>query len=511
MNGPPIAVVSPSTGRLLREVPDEGEEGVVKAVSAGRAAAPAWAALPDSGRAEALRRWRDAVLDEPAVVATLVEESGKPRQEAEGIELLYFCELIRFSIGAARRALRQETRNPFLFVTKSTRLIRRPWGVVGVIGPWNFPILNNAADAVAPLIAGNTVVLKPSEITPLTSLLLAELWLRAGNPPGVFQVVTGRGEAGRALVDQADAVMFTGSVSTGRKVAARCGERLIPCVTELGGKSPFIVLAGASLERAAEAATFSSFIHSGQACIRTERIYVEESVADAFEALLAQRVRALRQSDPGNAGPHDLGAVTFPRQLDLLESQLADARAKGATVLVGGKRREIPGNFFEPTLLTGATHDMEVMREETFGPLVPVMRVKDAEEALRLANTSHLGLNATVFGPEKVARALARRLLSGMVIVNDVLVNYLIVEAPLGGWKASGLGVRHGIEGIRQWSHVSALSTRRAWLAPVERFIAGRLAFPYDPKVLAILRRAMRLLYARGARRKFGPLPYNGE
>ncbi|MEO6325979.1 MAG: aldehyde dehydrogenase family protein [Thermoanaerobaculia bacterium] len=508
MSASPIAIVSPATGRLLREVPDEGEAGIASAVSASRAAGVAWAALSLNDRADALRRWRDAVLDEPLVLETLVAESGKPRQEAEGIELLYFCELIRFTLKSARKALRDESRSPFLFMTKSTRLVRHPWGVVGVIGPWNFPILNNAADAVAPLISGNTVVLKPSEITPLTSLLMAELWRRAGNPPDVFRVVTGRGDAGKALVDHADAIMFTGSVATGRRVAARAGERLIPCVTELGGKSPFIVLAGASLERAAQAATFSSFVHSGQACIRTERIYVEESVADRFEALFAERIRALRQSAPGMTDAHDLGAVTFPRQLEVLERQLKDAEGKGARVVTGGKRRAdlAAGNFFEPTLLAGATHEMEVMTEETFGPLVPIMRVKDGEEALRLANSSHLGLNASVFGPEAAARALARRLLSGMVIVNDVLVNYLIVEAPLGGWKASGLGVRHGIEGIRQWTRVSAISTSRALLSPVERFIAARLAFPYDPRVLAVLRRATRILYGTGWGRKFGPI-----
>lgn len=474
---------------------------MARAVEAARAAAPAWEALGLAGRAEALKRWRDAILDDAEVIRTLVAESGKLRPEAEGIEILYLCELIRFTIGAARKALREETRNPFLFVTKKTRLVRRPLGVVGVIGPWNFPILNNAADAVGPLLVGNTVVLKPSEVTPLTSLRLAELWRRAANPADVFQVVTGRGAAGAALVERVDGVMFTGSVATGRKVAARAGERLVPCVTELGGKSPFVVLASANLERAAEAAAWSSFVHSGQACIRTERIYVVEAVANRFEELLSGRVRALRQgpSDPLSGEGHDLGAATFPRQLETVERHLADALGKGARVAAGGKRRtELGGNFFEPTLLLGATQEMAVMREETFGPLVAVMRVRDAEEALRLANDSHLGLNATVFGAPAEARAFARQLESGQVIVNDVLVNYLVVEAPLGGWKQSGLGVRHGIEGVRQWTRTQAITVRRPLLAPIERLIAKFLAFPYDARVLSVLRRAMRLLYRRG-------------
>ena len=386
-------------------------------------------------------------------------------------------------------------------MTKKTRLVRRPLGVVGVIGPWNFPILNNGADCVGPLVAGNTVVLKPSEVTPLTSLRLAELWRKAGNPPDVFRVVTGRGAAGAALVDRADGVMFTGSVTTGRKVAARAGERLIPCVAELGGKSPFVVLASADLERAAEAAAWSSFIHSGQVCIRTERIYVEERVADRFEELLSERVKALRQGVPDARSDraHDLGSLTFPHQLEVVEQHLADALAKGARLVSGGKRRtDLAGCFFEPTLLLGARQEMAVMREETFGPLVAVMRVKDAGEALRLANDTHLGLNATVFAAADEAMAFARQLESGMVITNDVLVNGMLVEAPFGGWKASGLGARHGVEGVRAWTRTQAITVRRPLLARVERLIAKLLAFPYDPRVLAVLRRATRLLYRRG-------------
>jgi acyl-CoA reductase-like NAD-dependent aldehyde dehydrogenase len=405
---------------------------------------------------------------------------------------------------ALPRAMRDEVRRPFLFVTKSTCLVRRPLGVVGVIGPWNFPILNNAADAVAPLLAGNAVVLKPSEITPRTSVLLARLWRDAGNEPDVFQVVTGRGEAGARLVDLVDGVMFTGSVATGRRVAARAGERLIPCVTELGGKSPFIVLHGADLPRAARAAAWSSFIHSGQVCVRTERIYAEESVADEFEDLLARDVAALRQAPPEKGAAHDLGAVTFPRQIAIAERHLADAVSKGARVATGGAPSAGGGNFFEPTVLLGARPDMDVMKEETFGPLVPVMRVANAAEAVRLANRSHLGLNATVFGPERAARRVARELESGSVIVNDVLVNYFVVEAPLGGWKDSGLGARHGIEGLRQWTKLTAITVPRAGMSLAGKLVAARLQFPYDPRVLRLLRRAMRLLYGSGLRRKLG-------
>lgn len=493
----PIRVVSPSTGQLVREVPDEGAEGVDAAVARARAAGVAWAGLPYRDRVLAMKRFRKLIVERAEEIAeTLVEESGKPYWEALGAEVTYICEVIRFSIGAARRVRREETRNPFLLMVKKTRLVRKPLGVVGVIGPWNFPILNNAADCVGPLLLGNTVVLKPSEVTPLTSLLLRDLWVAAGNPPDVFQVVTGRGEAGARVVDLVDAVMFTGSVSTGRRVAARCGERLIPCVTELGGKSPFVVLAGANLGRAVEAAVWSSFFHSGQACIRSERIIVDASLAEEFEKRFVERVKALRQEAPGKGKDHDLGAVTFLRQIEIVERQIAEATSKGARVLTGGARRaDLPGQFFPPTVLGGETPAMEAFREETFGPLVGIVRVKDAEEALRLANDSHLGLNATVFGPEPLASQIARRIESGNVIVNDAMLNYFCVEAPLGGFKASGVGVRHGVEGLRNWVKTTSLTTRRPLLAPVDRYLSKLFAFPYSNKELGLLRLLQKIYY----------------
>ena len=496
----PLRVVSPATGELLAQVPAAGVPEVEAAVAAARAAAPGWAALPVRERTAALKRWRREVVDDPELLRILVKESGKPRHEAEGIELLYFCELTRFVCSAARSALRTRRRGTLLFVVRRTDVRRLPLGVVGVIGPWNFPLLNNAADALAPLAAGNAVVLKPSEVTPLTSLRMEELWRRAGNPPDVVRVVAGRGDAGAALADRADGVMFTGAVATGRKVAARCGERLVPCVTELGGKGAFVVLAGADLAGAARAAAWSSFVNSGQVCIRTERILVEESVADDFERLFLARVRALRQAvpDPDGCGEHDLGAVTFARQLEVVARQVEDAVSRGARVVSGGSSRDdLPGRFFEPTVLSGVTPGMAVFREETFGPLVPIVRAKDAGEALRLANDSHLGLSATVWGPSRAARKLAAGIAAGNAIVNGALVHYFVVSAPFGGEKASGLGVRHGEEGIRAWTRTRSVNVGRPLLAPLDRFLARRLAFPYDRRVLSVMHRAIRLLYRR--------------
>ncbi len=467
---------------------------------------PAWAARPLAERVEALKAWRDRVLDDAcALGGTLVAESGKPRHEAEAFEILYLCELIRFASRAARRALAEETRNPFLFVTKKTLLKRTPLGVVGVIGPWNFPILNNAADAVGPLLTGNTVVLKPSELTPLTSLHLRDLWVQAGNPPDVFRVVTGRGEAGAELVARADGIMFTGSVCDrpqGRLESGRAPHpvrdraRRQVALRRPRGRGPRRAPPRLPPGRASSTADRSV---SGPSASTSKRRSPTGSRSSSWIA----SGRCDRSSAGGGTSAHDLGAVTFEGQIAVVERQIADATAKGARVATGGTRpSESTGRFFPPTVLLGANHSMEVMREETFGPLVPVMRVRDAEEALRLANDSHLGLNATVFGPRRAAVAFARRLQSGQAIVNDALVNYFVVESPLGGWKSSGLGVRHGVESLRQWTRIEAITEGRPLLAPIERFVARKLAFPYDPRFLALLRRASRLLYRRGIAEK---------
>src|SRR5262249_4124466 len=268
---------NPATGEILGEVPVQGVTEVTAAVARARAAQPAWGALPFAERARALRRLARALRDDPSFLETLAAESGKPLYDAELMELFYLLELVRYYTGrAGRRALRDDLRHPLIFATKRARVVRHPRGVVGVIGPWNWPLLNNFADCVAPLVAGNAVVLKPSELTPLTSLRVAALWKELALPEGVFQVITGGPDAGQALWDRVDMIFFTGSHAAGKKVAAAAAARLIPAVLELGGKSPMIVLADADLPRAAHAAVWSGFAHSGQVCIRTERVLVEE-------------------------------------------------------------------------------------------------------------------------------------------------------------------------------------------------------------------------------------------
>jgi acyl-CoA reductase-like NAD-dependent aldehyde dehydrogenase len=500
-----LTVQNPGTGATIAEIATATPAEVDAAVQRARAAQPAWGALPFAERALAMRRLTHRMLTDPTLVDTIVSESGKPRYEAEAIELFYTCELTRYYTGrAGRRALRDDLRQPFVFANKRARVIYHPRGVVGVIGPWNWPLLNNFADCVAPLVCGNAVVLKPSEWTPLTSLRIEALWRELGLPEGVFQVVTGKGDVGQALCGQVDMVFFTGSQKVGRQIARDAGERLIPAVLELGGKSPMLVLADADLPRAAHAAVWSGFAHSGQVCVRTERVLVEEAVAQQFVDLCAAEIAKLRQgpspapqSDRGDVS-FDVGAMTFAPQVDTAMAQIRDAVAKGARVVTGGGPRTDlgGGRFFQPTLIADATTDMAIMNEETFGPVLPVMRVPDAETALRIANASSMGLSGSVWSRDEArARALARRMESGSVCVNDVLVNYFIVEAPLGGVKSSGLGLRHGPEGLRQFCRIETVVEDHPLLGFLSPFVDRQLMFPYQSRVLRALRWLMRRIY----------------
>jgi acyl-CoA reductase-like NAD-dependent aldehyde dehydrogenase len=340
-------------------------------------------------------------------------------------------------------------------------------------------------------------VLKPSEITPLTSLLMAECMRECGLPDGVYQVATGYGETGAALIDEVDMIMFTGSTRTGKKVMERAAQTLTPVSLELGGKDPMIVLSDADVDRAANAAVFYSMQNGGQTCISIERVYVEAPVYDEFVAKVAEKARRLRQGDPTGPGVIDVGAVTFPPQVDIVSGHVDDAREHGAKVLVGGHARggEGQGRFYEPTVLVDVDHTMSAMTEETFGPTLPIMKVADTEEAIRLANDSPYGLSASVWGRD-VARAetVARRVEAGAVCVNDHQVNYLALELPMGGWKTSGMGVRHGAQGIRKYTRQQSLLVTR--FAP-KRDIH---MFPYNRRTTKALGSLVKVLYGRGRR-----------
>jgi acyl-CoA reductase-like NAD-dependent aldehyde dehydrogenase len=497
--GAEIPVENPATGEVIAHVADLPAARVAELARAARAAQPGWQAIGFQGRGAVIRRMKQWIMDNSErVVQTIVSETGKTYEDAFMLEINYAGGAIDYWLKHAPKHLADERVHTSTLAVLGKKMVVRyePLGVIGVIGPWNYPLTNSFGDCIPAMLAGNSVILKPSEVTPLTSLLLAEGLAESGLPDGVFQVATGRGETGAALVDEVDMIMFTGSTATGKKVMARAAETLTPVALELGGKDPMIVLSDADLERAANLAVYYSMCNGGQTCISIERVYVEEPAYDEFVRKVVDKVGVLRQGESTGPATVEVGAMTFPKQLEIVEEHVRDAVAKGARALTGGKRRAGKGMFYEPTVLVDVDHTMKAMTEETFGPTLPIMKVADAEEALRLANDSPYGLGGAVFSGDRArGEALARRMQAGAVCVNDALLNYVAVELPMGGWKASGLGTRHGAAGIRKFTKQQSIFISRVHLKN------DVYMFPYKPKVSKALFRGLRLLYGRGRRR----------
>ncbi|MFJ8142810.1 succinic semialdehyde dehydrogenase [Streptomyces sp. NPDC096013] len=499
--GARIAVDNPATGAVVGHIAVTTAQEVAEAIARARRAQANWASLDTRSRREFFTRARQWLLAHREEIAdSIVEENGKAREDAI-VEIVYCAGAFAYWAKQARRLLadtRIRSLSPFV-LGRSMYTRRVPLGVVAVIGPWNNPLLNSFGDAIPALAAGNAVVLKPSEHTPLTALLMDRMTRECGWPKDVFQVVAGAGTTGQALVDTADFVMFTGSTKTGRLVAARAGERLIPCSLELGGKDALIVLADASLERAVNVTIQGALSNGGQMCTSVERVYVEEPVYDAFVDLLRKRFQQVTSGKPAGLGSVDVGAMTFPPQLATVQDHVEDAVRKGARALVGGHTTPGPGRFFSPTLLVDVDHTMKCMREETFGPTLPVMKVADAEEAVRLVNDSSYGLQASVIGSDiRRTRRLAERLEAGCVTINDAQTNYMALGLPMGGWKDSGLGVRHGADGIRKYTKLQAVSTNRF---PLRRDMH---MIPYNPSAYRLILRLVDAMYGtrRGHRGK---------
>ena len=447
-----LDVFNPATLERLGEIEIATTEDVRYAVERARKAAIDWRDLSYEQRGRHLLRLRDRIVDGADEIAeTICRDTGKPRLEAVSAEVLTACEAITYYARKAKLLLRDEKKALRLMKTKKLVIRYRPMGVVGLITPWNFPFVLSLNPIVQALMAGNTVVLKPSEVTPFVGLRIADLFREAGFPEGALEVVTGDGSTGAALVEAGcDKISFTGSVRTGRQVAEVCGRQLIPCTLELGGKDAMIVCSDANIERAARGAVYGAFSNSGQICVSTERVYVSEEVAKPFIDRVLELTRELRQG-PESEGGIDLGAMTSPPQLEIVEEHLRDAVEKGAQVLTGGRRNpNYKGYFFEPTVLTQVNHEMKVMQEETFGPVLPIQVVRDDEEALQQANETRYGLSASVWTRDRYrGNQIADRIDSGCVVIGDCLITYGIPESPFGGVKDSGVGRVNGEIGIR--------------------------------------------------------------
>jgi acyl-CoA reductase-like NAD-dependent aldehyde dehydrogenase len=497
-----IEVRRPTDGSLIQTVEVDAPQRVSDIAARLRRSQPAWEALGVEGRRRWLGRLRDWLIDNDSRVADILqEETGKVRADAEG-EVPVLCGEINFYGENAAEFLADETpASQFVpLKVKRFRVAYRPYQLVGVIAPWNFPILLSLGDAIPALMAGAAVLIKPSEVTPLAVMEIVRAWKDEVGGPDVLDVVNGTGETGGALVDESDFVQFTGSDRTGKVVMKRAADTLTPVSLELGGKDPMIVLDGADVERAANAATWGGLANTGQICMSIERVYVEEPIYDDFVARMTEKVGKLRQGADGSKAKSDLGAMTSPAQVGIIEEQVEDAREKGARVITGGKRKPGEGDWYEPTLIADVDHSMKVMTDETFGPVVPVMKVADAEEAVRMANDTRYGLSASVFAASREeGERIARRLEVGATNVDDVLTNYFCVELPMGGWKESGIGSRHGAYGIRKYCRTEAI------VSP--RFKQGKrdpLWFPYSPTQRRIVNRVYRFFNARGIRKRLG-------
>jgi succinate-semialdehyde dehydrogenase/glutarate-semialdehyde dehydrogenase len=466
-----IVSYDPGTGQEIGRAPLASPTEVKEAVFKARQAQPAWASLSYRQRARIILRARELMLAERDELALLIsQETGKPVAEAISMELVPTLDAMHYFAHAAADLLRPQKIDigQYGLMGRSSSIVFRPLGVIGIISPWNFPLATPADEVVMALMAGNAVVLKPSELTPLIALKLGDIFTQAGLPPGLLNIATGDGSTGRALVDaRVDKIMFTGSVATGKRVAEAAAKYLTPVVLELGGKDPMIVLEDADLENAARAAVWGAFANSGQACASVERCYVQESIAQKFIEQVVTETRSLKQG-LGTDTDIDVGAMSNENQLQIVTDHVNDAKQRGAKVLAGGQRASNrAGLFYEPTVLTNVDHDMTIMRDETFGPVLPVMTFKTEDEAIKLANDSIYGLTASVWTKNiSKGRRIAERIDAGTVMVNEVVYTHGIAQTPWGGIKNSGYGRTHGRMGLLELVHPQHIHVNRVSFLP---------------------------------------------
>jgi len=498
-----IRVIRPRDGSLVGELAVTPRQAVPSKVARTRSVQEGWASLDPQDRVRRLRGLLDAIGSRAREIEeTVVAETGKPRVEAL-VEVTTVLDLLRFYLKKAPSFLARKHVSPGWLLWKETLVVREPLGVVGIISPWNYPFILSMTPVITALFGGNGAILKPSELTPYSGLFAEDLSREAGLPEGLVQVLVGTGTLGAALVQSGvDKVVFTGGTETGRQVLASASESLTPVVMELGGKDAAIVLEDADLERAARGILWGAFQNAGQTCISVERVFVVQEVYESFLSHLLAGARKIRAgSTPGT----DMGPMVMPEQLFRVESQLQEALDRGGQVLTGGHRADPASNVFHPTVLTGLHRGSAVLQDETFGPLLPVVLVKDQEEAIRRANETRYGLSASVWtGDRRRGMEVAGRLRVGGVTVNDVLIHYGIPALPFGGVGDSGFGRTRGLEGLREMTRtrtivVDRLGLRREpWWFPysrvTERLLWATLLFRWKGGVRGLVSGAVALL-----------------
>ncbi len=454
-----VASIDAASGEVVERIPATAPESVPQSMARARAAQKSWAAKSVRQRCTYLRKIRDAIYEHrEEVTAAISLETGKPHVEAVFAELLLALDSADFLVRQAPEWLRPEAvpHHNIGVKAKSGSLYFQPFGVLTIISPWNYPFSIPMAQILPALVAGNAILLKPSELTPRVGEVIAKIIAAAGTPTGLVQVLQGGGALGAAIIEaNPDKVFFTGSVATGKRIAEACARRLIPTSLELGGKDAMLVLADADLEIASSAAIWGGFMNCGQSCISVERIYVEESIAQPFIERCVEKSRKLRLGPPSDRDA-EIGPMIRATQLEKVEEQLRDAVAHGAQIAVGGNRRtELGPTFFEPTVVTKVDQAMQLMREETFGPVIAIRPVKSADEAVALTNDSEFALSASIWTSDAAkGRAVAQQIRAGSVMINDVASYYGITEAPHGGSRSSGWGRSHSRFGLLEMVQV---------------------------------------------------------
>jgi succinate-semialdehyde dehydrogenase/glutarate-semialdehyde dehydrogenase len=506
----------PATGDEVGRVRIYAPEEVRESVERGRAVFHKWKTTSFDERRVLVMKAREVILGYLDGIARLISsETGKPFGEAIAMEIAPVLDLMQYFARNASKFLRPRKVGIGVYglVGRTSSVEYRPLGVLGIIPAWNYPFSIPLGEAAMGLMAGNTVVIKPSELTPLVGLKIGEIFERAGFPAGAVQIVTGAGETGAALVEAGpDKIIFTGSVATGRKILAAAAERMTPVVLELGGKDPMIVFEDANLDLAAAGAVWGAFCNAGQSCSSVERVYVHESVAAEFTRKVVERTRQLKLG-PGDREDVSMGPMSSERQLKIVEDHVNDFREAGATIETGGVRSAafmrpggesegLPHLFYEPTVISGAANDMRPMREETFGPTLPIATFRTEEQAIALANDTEFGLTASVWTRDRAkGRRVARQIEAGSVCVNEVLYTHGIGQTPWGGFKNSGRGRTHGREGLMELVQPQHIHVNRIAMLPDAWW------FPYTPLAVDTFR-SFATKFASGSLLKFvGMLP----